>query len=282
MTVRSVRVLSVGEVSLRPNNVVGTGAPMLWWTFTSRRWTQPLPVNVALIEHDRGWVLWDTGQAPGAADTPREYFPGGLVGAVYARQVKSALDPGQRLDAQLQAAGVAASDLALVAVSHLHYDHAGNVDLFAGTGVPVLVSAQEWELASSRSPENHGILTRHLALTEVGWTSVTFSPTDDPALAAFASAHDVFSDGSLVLLPTPGHSPGSMSLLVRREGAPPLLFVGDVTYDATLLEQGTIPDVGDRAIQRDTYRRIAELSNALPGLRIIAGHDPRAADLLAG
>jgi len=84
--------------------------------------------------------------------------------------------------------------------------------------------------------------------------NATDPPADDPGLALFRSCHDLFGDGSLVLLPTPGHTPGSMSLLVRRPGRPPLLMVGDVTYDAHLLEVGHVPGVGSRRRLRGNNR----------------------------
>jgi glyoxylase-like metal-dependent hydrolase (beta-lactamase superfamily II) len=52
-------------------------------------------------------------------------------------------------------------------------------------------------------------------------------------------------DGALLLLPTPGHTPGSISLFVRRASGAPLLMVGDVTYESELLDVGRIPGVGD-------------------------------------
>jgi N-acyl homoserine lactone hydrolase len=275
-----IRVFSIGEVRVRPKNVAGTGTPTLLWTFTSRTWTEPLPVNVVLIEHERGAVLWDTGQAPESATEPKKYFPGGIVGAVYARHVKSTVTPEQGLGLQLAAAGVPVESLALAAISHLHYDHAGNVGALAGAGVPVLVSEGEHALLTGKSPEMHGILSSYLLDEGVQWQPVSFAPTGDAAVDAAGGGHDIFGDGSLVLIPTPGHSPGSMSLLVRRAGQPPLLLVGDVTYDPALLAKGVVPDVGDRAVQLQTAATIAALGVALPGLRIIAGHDPRASELV--
>ncbi|WP_434969691.1 N-acyl homoserine lactonase family protein [Microbacterium sp. bgisy207] len=277
-----VTVLSIGEVRLRPHNIAGSGTPMLWWTFTSRRWTEPLPVNVVLIEHDQGWVLWDTGQAPESADAPRTYFPRGFVGAVYARQVDSTLTPGQGLGEQLELAGVPLERLALAAVSHLHYDHAGNVGELAAAGIPVLVSEAEHALLTGRSPHMHGVLAEHLLAAGVRWRPVSFAPSDDPALTDFDGAYDIFGDGALTLLPTPGHTTGSMSLLVRRGGGrDPLLLVGDATYDPSLIDRGVVPDVGDRKRQRETLRRVVALRDRLPGLRVIAGHDPRAAESAA-
>lgn len=275
--IRGIHLLTLGHVRVRPKNVAGTGTPTLWWTFTSRTWTEPLPVHAVVVEHEAGTLLWDTGQVPASSD--RAYFPGGIVGAVYRRQVDSTTAPDETLPAQLAAVGIAPESIALVALSHLHYDHAGNVASLPG--IPVLVSEAEHALLREASPEMHGVLVAAARLDTVDWRPVTFEPADDPLLAAFGAAHDIYGDGSLVLLSTPGHSVGSMSLLVRRASGPPLLLVGDVTYDPELLAAGIVPDVGDRAVQVDTARRIAALREALPELGIIAAHDPRAADILA-
>jgi hypothetical protein len=70
---------------------------------------------------------------------------------------------------------------------------------------------------------------------------ISLEPTSDPALAPFTESLDVMGDGSLVLLATPGHTDGSLSLLIRRGASPPLLLVGDLTYGAELLERRQVP-----------------------------------------
>lgn len=272
-----VHLLSLGRVQVRPPNVAGRGRPMLWWTFTARTWTDPLPVHAFVVEHDAGPVLFDTGQAP--ESSRRDYFPGGLVGAVYRRQVRAAVPPGEDLASQLAAAGVSADELACAIVSHLHYDHAGNVERLGA--VPVLVSEAEYALFDATSPEQHGVLVEHVRPAGVAYRPVGWTASTDPALADFEGAFDIHGDGSLVLLPTPGHSVGSMSLLVRAPGRPPLLMVGDVTYDSDLLFAGVVPDVGDRRVQRETAARITALAQRLPGLTVLPAHDPRTAERLA-
>ena len=86
-------------------------------------------------------------------------------------------------------------------------------------------------------------MTRHIDLPGLRWRRITPEPAGDPGVAPFRSCHDLFGDGSLVLLPTPGHTPGSISLLIR-PGRPPLIMTGDLTYDARLLETGHVPGVG--------------------------------------
>ena len=112
------------------------------------------------------------------------------------------------------------------------------------------------------------------------WRQVGFEPTTDPALAPFDESFDVMGDGSMILLPTPGHTAGSVSLLVRRRSMPPLLLVGDLTYGAELLDRRRIPGVGDRSLLAATTDKVLALKQRIPGLIILPAHDPTAAHRL--
>jgi len=87
-------------------------------------------------------------------------------------------------------------------------------------------------------------------------------------------------DGSLVLLPTPGHTAGSVSLLVRRTARPPLLLAGDLTYGADLLRGGQLPGVGRRQLLAESTRKVLTLQQQQPGLVVLPAHDPTAAQRL--
>ena len=95
------------------------GSPLLWWLLTSWRWTQPLPINAYLIEHEDGLVLFDTGQDR-ASDTDPAYFPEGLIGVLCRRLARFGIGPGQTLTRQLAAIGYDVADVATVVLSHLH------------------------------------------------------------------------------------------------------------------------------------------------------------------
>lgn len=224
-------------------------------------------------------MLFDTGQSRAPLTDPA-YYPRGMLGWVYRRQARFRVAPDYGLVAQLTALGHPPAALHSEVLSHLHQDHAGTLDQLPGT--PLLVSAAELALLQERTPELHGVLATHIRSSGAALTPVHFAPTADPQLAAFGLAHDLFGDGSLTLLPTPGPSPGSMSLLIRRTDAPPLLLVGDVTYDPALLSRGIVPDVGNRPQQLTTAARIARLTTTHPTLRILAAHDPAAPEVLSG
>jgi glyoxylase-like metal-dependent hydrolase (beta-lactamase superfamily II) len=126
-----------------------------------------------------------------------------------------------------------------------------------------------------------GLMTRHIDIPGLRWQRIEPAPTDDPSLPLFPRSHDIFGDSSLVLLPTPGHTPGSMSLLVRQPGQIPLMMVGDLTYDFHLFEDGHVPGVGRRRRLRESTRLINQMRRPYPDLVILPAHDPGAADRLA-
>src|SRR4051794_35546317 len=77
--VKAVSVISTGTVRIRPEQVHGTPQPLYWWLLASRQWTPLRPINVHVIGHARGLVLFDTGQDR-ASITDAGHFPGGLTG----------------------------------------------------------------------------------------------------------------------------------------------------------------------------------------------------------
>jgi glyoxylase-like metal-dependent hydrolase (beta-lactamase superfamily II) len=276
--IRRVSVVSTGQVQIRPDHEASSWRPMAWWLLASRRWTGPRPINAYVIEHRDGLVLFDTGQDR-ASVTDRGYFPGGVTGVLYGRLARFEISPQETLSAGLNRLGYAAADVKTAVLSHLHQDHIGGLPELGQADI--VVSRPEWDTLSAPLPGMRGLMSRHIDLPGLRWRRITAEPAGDPGLGPFPSCHDLFGDRSLVLLPTPGHTPGSMSLLVRRPGRPPLMMVGDVTYDAHLLETGHVPGVGNRRRLRDTTAMINILRLRYPDLVILPAHDPGAASRLA-
>jgi glyoxylase-like metal-dependent hydrolase (beta-lactamase superfamily II) len=275
--VKAVSVISTGTVQIHPEHPYGTRKPLYWWLLTSQRWTPPRPINVYVIEHSRGLILFDTGQDR-ASVTDEAYFPGGFTGIVYDRLARFDIDEQHTLTAQLATLGYAPSDVDTAILSHLHQDHIGGLPEL--TGSRLLVSAAEQGELTKPAPELRGFLRSHIDLPGLNWQRVSPEPTDDPALAPFTRSLDVMGDGSLVLLPTPGHTAGSMSLLIRRVGKPPLLLAGDLTYGAEILQRGQLPGVGNRRRLGESSRKVLALAQQQPGLVVLPAHDPTAAQRL--
>ena len=277
-TIRKVSVVSTGTVQVRPQHVKSTGSPLMWWLLTSRKWTPPRPINVYVIEHKQGLVLFDTGQDRGSVTDPH-YFPKGLSGHLYARLARFAIRPGETLTERLRGIGYEPSQVHTVVLSHLHQDHIGG--LAELRHAQILVSSREWAELDTHCPEIKGLLEAHIRLAGLRWAPVIFAPVDDTTIAPFTTAYDVFGDQSLLLVPTPGHTPGSLSMLLRQEGMAPLLFVGDLTYDLETFNTGGLPGVGKRRSLLGSTGAVNELRRLYPDLAILAAHDPDAAPLLA-
>jgi glyoxylase-like metal-dependent hydrolase (beta-lactamase superfamily II) len=272
--IRNVQVISTGTVDIHPQHAYGSRAPSYWWILTSRRWLTSRPINVFVIEHRDGLVLFDTGQDR-ASVTDRDYFPSGPLGWFYARLARFNIEPHETLPAQLEQIGYAASDIEVAVLSHLHQDHIGGLPHLQGSRI--VIADAEYAMLNSRLDQARGVLSRHIDLPGLDWDQIRFQPLDDPDIAPFTHGVDLMGDRSMILLPTPGHTPGSLSMLVRRPGHDPLLLVGDLTYDAAAMEHDhVLPGVGSHRLLQESTRRVLDLQRRHPGLRILGAHDPAA------
>jgi glyoxylase-like metal-dependent hydrolase (beta-lactamase superfamily II) len=274
--IKSVSVISTGWGEAHREHIHGTRKPALWWIFAGRSWVR-IPLNVYVIEHSDGLILFDAGQDRAVVTDP-DYWPGRITRLFMDHIFKSHIGPEDTLTRQLELAGYSVGDVRKAVISHLHADHVGCIreipqaDLF--------VSSEAWQHMLGPHPEREMVLRRDIEIPGAKWQQITFPATDDPSLAPFTHAYDLMGDGSMMLLPTPGHLPGSLSMLVRRDNAPPLLLVGDLCYSLDMLMTDRFPGTGDKEQLRETYAKVRALRERTPGLVILPAHDPGAADAL--
>ena len=154
--------------------------------------------NCYLIHHAQGWFLWDTGLADVIATQPDGVK--GANGALLMKRTKT-------LAAQLEALGVKPSDIKGIGISHTHPDHIGNVEEFPQVMLYVQKAEYDWpsELGEPRFKREHPV-------------------------TKLEGDYDVFGDGSLVILSTPGHTPGHQSLLVRLPRTGVVVLSGDLAH----------------------------------------------------
>jgi glyoxylase-like metal-dependent hydrolase (beta-lactamase superfamily II) len=131
---------------------------------------------------------------------------------------------------QIAKMGLKPKDLKAVILTHSHMDHAGAIEHFANTGVPIILQKKEYEWTKKWVDSGKKTLT----------------PLDDPAIwkqlnwKQIEGVYDVFGDGAVVLIPTPGHTVGSQSILVRVcKGGKEIksaILLGDAMYTMENLE----------------------------------------------
>jgi glyoxylase-like metal-dependent hydrolase (beta-lactamase superfamily II) len=152
-----------------------------------------------LIKHSQGWFLWDTGIPDAVASMPNGLAPADPRAVTWTRP--------KTLASQLKQLGVKPSDIKGMAVSHTHPDHIGNVEMFPATMLYVQKAEYEWPGADGKP---------------------RFKPEHPVTL--LEGDRDVFGDGSLTILSTPGHTPGHQSLLVKLPKTGEVVLSGDAVH----------------------------------------------------
>lgn len=235
------------------------------------------PFLAVLVGTADGWVLLDTGMSRTAFTSP-------AVAAAYGAPTEGDLTDtrpwhlapvppsspgwawvldGDPLQTALAGVGLTPGDLSLAAVSHLHVDHAGGIPTLARAGVPVVIGSRELAMARSGAvAEAQGFHPPDWSEPTTQWQSVD---------------GDVEIAPGVVVLSTPGHTPGHLSFLVRLPGTGDWVFCADAAdLGQNLLDAApcgsTTPDDDDArtAAVASTARLLAL---ARTGARMVPGHD---------
>jgi glyoxylase-like metal-dependent hydrolase (beta-lactamase superfamily II) len=180
--------------------------------------------------------------------------------------------PDEELGPQLRAIGIGPRDVRQVVLTHLHTDHAGG--LLHVTGSRVWVSRGELEYASGVSGRLRGYLPHRWPK----WWQPEFIRFEPRSIAAFSQAMPLTQRGDVLILPTPGHTPHHVSVLVC--GEPAFLLAGDTSYNQSLLLAGKVDGVSpDPRVTRRTLDRILTLAEER-ALVYLPSHDPDSATRL--
>ena len=168
--------------------------------------------NCYLIKHSQGWLLWDTGVADAIAAMPDGQKPADARATHWKRP--------KTLASQLEQLGVKPADIKYVAISHTHPDHMGNITMFPQSMLLVQKAEYDWPSPFART-------------LQAGASAVNKLEGD----------YDVFGDGGVTLIATPGHTPGHQSLLVKLPKTGALLLSGDAVHFKDNWENRRVPDI---------------------------------------
>jgi N-acyl homoserine lactone hydrolase len=183
-----------------------------------------VPVAMYIIDHPRGLVLYDTGNNVAVSDGQCESHWGKLCKAFMPLQKR-----GEVIDKWLEKFGYKVDDVKYVVVSHMHLDHAGNVEMFPNATIVV----QKIEMKTAWWPEKFQASAFVLG---------DFDDARDYKYLQLNGDFDLFGDGTIMVLDTKGHTQGHQSLMVKLKNTGPVFLAGDAVYTPEN-EAGVIPGI---------------------------------------
>jgi len=214
-----------------------------------------------LIQHRDEWLLWDTGVPQSTLNDPKGW-------STLPKLIVYHLD--KTITDQLAAIGLKADDITYVAISHTHGDHIGNVFLFPNSTVLMQRAEHEW-ISSPDGPNDNVNELKALARKLMG------TPKH---LRLLDGDIDVFGDGSVTLVSTPGHTPGSQSLMVHLKNSGFIILSGDVVHLEENFEKDTVPSLNtDKAASIASMERVRRMI-ATYNAKFFINHDKAETDKL--
>ena len=181
--------------------------------------------NCYLIKHGADWLLWDTGYPDAVAEKPVTTPVGTATRA-------------KTLAAQLAEIGVKPSDVRFIAISHTHGDHVGNVDMFPESTLLIQGAEFDWAFAPDKKPPFKA----------------------ERPIRKLQGDLDVFGDGSVTVISTPGHTPGHQSLLVHLANTGWVVLSGDAAHFKDNWDHRRVASMNTSPEQTQaSYKRIADL-----------------------
>ncbi len=209
------------------------------------------PYYAYLITHPAGNVLFDTAGHPDLRTNAQS-----RLGAA-ASAFEVVMEPSDWVIPRLRELGLEAGDVGHVVQSHLHFDHAGGLQWFRHAKIYV----QRRELEFARNPPVY---------QKTAFVADDFE--HDLDWHVLEGEHDMFGDGLLTIIPTPGHTPGHQSLLVRLKSRP-VFLLADTTYLLSKMRQRALPGLlwsPDALI--DTWDKVERIE-AVENARLVATHE---------
>jgi len=214
-----------------------------------------VPVPYFLIEHEKGYVLFDSGHNQTTVNNPQT-----LPQAILDSFRPADFGDGYVLDA-LKKAGVKPEEIVYHVCSHLHFDHAGGIGLFPNA--TYVVQRQELHYAYVPDPFIKLVYFREDFDKDVNW--LFLDGWND-------NRHDLFGDGKIIIYYTPGHTPGHQSMLVNLEEDGPMLLTQDACFTEENLNELKLPGtVANSSAYIKTLMTFKDLQKR--GAKIVVGHD---------
>lgn len=263
-----IHAVQTGRVRIKQSQVKRqTGGPLR--LLFDPEWTDWLPIFAWVIEHPEGVIVVDTGETAQTA-TPG-YHP--RWHPFYRRATGFDVEPEEEIGPQLRALGIGPGDVRMVILTHLHTDHAGGLHHFPKS--KILVPGQEYRAAGGWRGKLNGYLPHRWP----SWFSPVAIPFASAAHGPFAQSYPVTKAGDVLVVPTPGHTPDHVSVIVQTGGRNYFL-AGDASYsEAQLLERHADGVSLQPRTSVGTMQKILAYLAATPTV-FLPSHDPASAGRL--
>ena len=214
-----------------------------------------------LIKRGSEWVLWDTGVPQATLNDPKGW-------STLPKLIVYHLE--RTITGQLAEIGLKASDITYVALSHTHGDYIGNVSIFPDS--TVLMQRVEYTWISSPDGTNDNVNQLKALARKLLGTPKQLRLLDGDT--------DVFGDGSVTLISTPGHTPGSQSLLVHLKNSGFIILSGDVVHLEKNFEKDIVPSLNtDKAASLASMDRVRRMIVTYQA-KLFINHDKAQSDTL--
>jgi N-acyl homoserine lactone hydrolase len=263
-----IHAIETGRVQIKTAQIEGRGhgtwrqlQPIL-----SREWADWSPTYAWAIEHPEGVIVVDTGAAAHLKSLPRwhPYFQLG---------VRFDIEPEQEIGPQLRSRGIGARDVKTVILTHMHIDHDGGLAHFPHSRI--LVSGEEL----ARTAGIGGAILGYLPKRWPKWFNPEPLKWQAARYGPFTQSAPLIAAGDVVAVPTPGHTPSHLSVLVR-DGEAEIMLAGDASYLESTMLRGAVDGVSpNEAEAASTLAAIRELC-AERATIYLPTHDPKSAERL--
>lgn len=217
-----------------------------------------VPVPFFLIQYNNKNILFDTGNALEVAKYPQKHW--GDMTSSYLPIMKEE----QYVVNQLKTLGIKPENVDYVILSHLHLDHAGGVGDFPNATYITHKKEFEWAF-DSQCPQKGAYIMKDIN-KDVKWLKLENKPSE---------AFDLFKDGVIKIYPTPGHTPGHISVLVNLQNSNSMFLTSDSCYTEENINDNIAPGLAwnvEESIKTINWIKELQAEN----IEIIAGHDPKA------
>lgn len=225
--------------------------------FRSKKKKVKLPVSCYLIEHPNGKILIDTGWDSIYVKEKPNVFLNSISRPV--------IGQGESVDCKLNELGIAPSDIDCVFLSHMDFDHT--------SGLRLVKDANRFMAAKEEIADSRKYFFRYVKNT---WSSVNIEPFayKQTGIGPVGKSYDMFGDGSVVLVNTPGHSHGLFSVKITGPDKY-MILASDTAYTQKSIKEKRIPGFTvDKNLARESLAWICKCAEDEDCLFVAANHDP--------